>query len=256
MFLSVRWLVLAMFVMVSVTLIMSAPARLLGHILPASSIVLQGVSGSLWSGKAAGCLVRMPGGFMQLGETRWTVSPLSLMLLAPRVSLSSQWGEQRVRAKLTYLGADHLRVSDVEARIDAGLLQAFLPVSLDGTLASSLESAEIKQGVLRSMVGRVVWEDAVWLSPRGDVVLGSYAIDSKHVDSGVRAEILTLTGPLLADGLVALTHADGVASYDLTLELGSEGSMNPQLQEALSLIAPPTDSGYRLTLQGKLPPAG
>ncbi|MEP0203502.1 MAG: type II secretion system protein N [Halioglobus sp.] len=253
---SARWLALALFVVVIAAVIISAPARLLGHFLPASSIVLQGVSGSIWSGQAAGCLVRMPGGFMQLGQTHWTVSPWSLVLLAPRVSLSSQWGEQRVRAKLTYQGADHLRVSDVEARIDAGLLQAFLPVSLEGALAPSLESAEIKQGVVQSIVGRVVWEDAVWLSPRGDVALGSYAIDSKQVDSGVRAEILTLTGPLLADGLIALSHTDGVASYDLRLELGSEGSMNPQLQEALSLMASPTDTGYRLVLQGKLPPPG
>ena len=254
--LGVRWLALALLILVVVTVLMAAPARVLNHFLPSSSIVLQGISGSVWNGQAAGCLVRMPGGFMQLGQTHWTVSPLSLLLFAPRVSVNSQWGEQRLRANVTYRGADYMRASDVEARIDASLLQAFLPVSLDGTLVLTLESVEIKRGVPLSMVGRLVWEDATWLSPQGAISLGSYAVDSRQVERELQATILTITGPLLADGLIKLSHKDETASYELALELGSEGGMNPQLQEALSLMASPTDTGYRLVLQGQLPPAG
>ena len=250
-----RWLALAWLIVLVVALIMAAPARVLNHVLPASIIVLHSVSGSVWNGQAAGCLIRMPGGFLQLGQTHWTVSPLSLLLFAPSVSVKSQWGKQRLRANLTYRGADHLRASDVEARIDAGLLQAFLPVSLDGTLAVNMASAEIKQGMPLSVVGRVVWEDAAWLSPQGAIPLGSYAVDSRQVDRELQATILTITGPLQADGLIKLSRKDDIASYDLALELGSEGGMNPQLQEALSLLASPTDTGYRLVLQGQLPPA-
>jgi len=233
----------------------SAPARLLGYALPASVITLQGVSGSVWNGKAAGCLIQVPGGFLQLGQTHWSVSPLSLLLLTPRVSVKSHWGEQLLSADVTYLGPDHLRASNVEARIDAGLLQAFMPVSLDGALVFDLKNAEIKQGVPLTLVGRVVWEDGVWLSPQGSVPLGTYAIDSDQVDEKVQATILTITGPLQADGLMTLNYVDEGARYDLALELGSEKGMNPQLEEALSLMAAPIKGGYRLALQGKLPPA-
>lgn len=249
---SVRWLALAFLILVVVTALAAAPARVLNHFLPASSIVLQGVSGTVWRGQAAGCLIRMPGGFLQLGQTHWAVNPLSLLLFAPRVSVDSQWGEQRLRADLTYRGVDHLDVSDVEARINARLLQALLPVSLDGTLVLNMESAEIQQGVPLSVVGRLVWEDATWLSPQGAINLGSYAVDSRQVDRELQVTILTITGPLQADGLIKLSHKDEIASYELSLELGSEGVMNPQLQEALSLMASPTDSGYRLVLQGEL----
>jgi hypothetical protein len=239
--------------LVVIVLCVSAPARLLTHLLPGSSIVLQGVSGTIWKGRAARCLIQMPGGFMQLGQTRWTVSPLSLLWFTPRVSIASRWGGQQLHADLTYHGSDHLMASAVEARVSAGLLQTFLPVALDGTLALTLESLEVRQGIPVSAVGRLVWESARWLSPAGVVPLGTYAIDSKQVDNDLQASILTLAGPLLADGAVRVSPARESAGYDLTLELGSEGAMDPQLQEALSLIAAPTDTGYRLVLQGQLP---
>jgi hypothetical protein len=119
-----------------------------------------------------------------------------------------------------------------------------------------MESVEIKRGMPLSIVGRLVWEDATWLSPQGAVPLGTYAVDSRQVERELQATILTIMGPLLADGLMGLSHEDEIASYELSLELGSEGAMNPQLQEALSLLAAPTDTGYRLALQGQLPPAG
>ena len=250
------WLALALLILVLFTLCATAPARVLSHVLPPSSIVLQGLSGSVWRGQAAGCLIQVPGGFMQLGHTRWTVSPLSLLLLAPRVSVSSRWGEQLLRADLIYSGTNHLRASAVEARINAGLLQSFLPVTLDGTLVISMDSVEVKRGIQLVMDGRLVWENARWLSPDGAVRLGSYAVNSRQVDRDIQADILTLTGPLLADGSITLSHAAETPRYELTVDLTSEGSMDPQLQQALSLMASPTSAGYRLVLQGQLPPAG
>ena len=93
-------LVLALLLLIS--LVLSAPARLVGLVLPGEQIVMQGFNGTLWRGFASRCLLRTESGMLHLGAVSWELGPLSLLTLSPRLTLDARWGRQRISGCLLY----------------------------------------------------------------------------------------------------------------------------------------------------------
>ena len=101
--------------------------------------------------------------------------------------------------------------------------------------------------------GRVLWRDASWFSPQGARALGNYALDFEQQDgSALQGEIQTMSGPVDATGTIQLHNR----SYSVDIVLESESSLDPQLQQALSLFGQSVpgreDQAYRLQLSGDL----
>lgn len=230
----------------------SAPARLLAWVLPPEQVLASGYTGSLWSGSVARLQVATPAGPLHLGRVDWSLSPLSLLRLAPALTLDSRWGEQRLSAHLQLRGRDELTLSRVSARVDAGLLRQLAPLQLAGTLNLQLARLVLRDGQPQDLEqGRLVWESARWNSPRGPIPLGSYVLEATQAgDQSLRGEVLTLQGPVRAAG--ELQWNDG--SYSIALRLDSEGAWDPLLQESLALLASPEGDAYRLRLSGRLAP--
>lgn len=237
-----------------VLLVASAPARLLAWVLPPEHVLASGYTGSLWSGSVAWLQIATPAGPLHLGRVDWSLSPLSLLRLAPALTLDSHWGEQRISGHLRLHGGRDLTLSRVSARVDAGLLRQLAPLQLAGTLNLQLARLVLHDGQPQALEqGRLVWESARWNSPRGPIPLGSYVLEAAQVgDQTLRGEVLTLQGPVRAAG--ELQWSDG--SYSIALRLDSEGAWDPLLQESLALLATPDGDGYRLQLSGRLAPPG
>ena len=88
----------------------------------------------------------------------------------------------------------------------------------------------------------------IWQAPRGPVPLGTYALDFATAEEGVlQGQVVTIAGPVEAAGSVQL---EGRA-YQLDILVSSEGSLEEQLQQALSLIAAPEAQGYRAKLNAE-----
>ncbi|MGY8858584.1 MAG: type II secretion system protein N, partial [Pseudomonadales bacterium] len=83
-----------------VSLVMSAPARLLSHVIPGEQLLLRGLAGTVWEGSASSVLVRLPQGYLQLGAVQWSLQAASLLLLAPHLTVSSEWGNQKFAGEL------------------------------------------------------------------------------------------------------------------------------------------------------------
>ncbi|WP_162845961.1 type II secretion system protein N [Seongchinamella sediminis] len=229
-------------------LVATAPARILPGILP-GQIKLQGLSGTLWQGHASRTLVAINGGWLQLGASEWRLSPLSLLLLSPGLELQSQWGRQTLRADLTLRSATDVDLEKVDLLLDAGLLRQFLPVALAGDIAAQFEHLKIRQRALQFAEGRVVWQGAGWLSPEGRRPLGSYAVDVRTSDEGViSGKIITLAGELQAQGDLRLQQSQ----YEIDLSLQGKALDDPQLRQALQLVAAPAGDGFRVELEGGL----
>ena len=244
-----KTVVLGLSALLLIVVIVNAPARLLGSLLPAEAAVLSGYSGGLWRGSASRCLIKVPGGYLHMGAVEWSLQPLSLLLLSPSLSISSRWGQQQVSGELTISGSRDVRLADFEANVSAGILQQFLPVALAGELSAQIETLTISDGESREASGTVVWQRGAWISPQGLQGLGSYAIDFTQDDqSPLSGKLITLEGPITADGSVQLTGR----AYNVDVAVGSETAMDPQLQRALSLMARPVDDGYHLVLQGEI----
>ncbi len=230
-----------------INLVVSAPARLLSLVVPPEQLLLQGLTGTLWHGKASSVLLRLPQGYVQLGAVQWWLQPLSLVLLAPHLTLHSVWGNQTLLVELVLRGQRDLDVFNLEGQVPANLLGHFAPVAVDGMLNLQLQSLQLRDGLPYSAAGRLVWQDGVWRSPRGPVPLGSYAMDVQQPEGeALQGQVITLSGPLQANGSVQLQQRQ----YEVNILLGSETTLDAQLQQMLSLIAVPEDAGYRISVQG------
>lgn len=231
-----------------VGLVTTAPARLLTLLLPADQAVLQGFEGTLWRGSASRCLLRTEAGYLHLGALEWSLDPLSLALFAPRLRLHSTWGAQTLAGELVVRGSQDLDLQAFEARLSADLVRQFAPMALAGTLSVQLQSLLLRDGLPYSGAGRLVWQNAGWQSPQGPLPLGSYALDFQQPPGEqLVGEVLTLSGPVRAQGTLRLQGRE----YALDILVSSQGSPNPQLEQALSLIATPGPEGHRVKLDGE-----
>lgn len=232
-----------------IVLLASAPARLLGLLLPSEQVLLQGFSGTIWRGSASRCLVRVGPGYLHLGKVDWALRPLSLLLLSPRLDFESRWGNQTLESDIALYGRSDILLRETSASLPADLLRQFVPVSLAGTLSIQLESLRLRDAWPVEGAGRLVWQRGAWLAPTGPVALGSYALAfSQAAGADLVGEILTLAGPVNAEGGVRLHER----SYSVELSIQAEGALDERLQQALSLMARPVGDGYRLQLDGEL----
>ncbi|MEM9256865.1 MAG: type II secretion system protein N [Pseudomonadota bacterium] len=231
-----------------VGLVAVAPARLIGLVAPSNQIVLQGFSGTIWQGSAAQCLLRLPNGALHLGRVSWSLKPLSLVLLAPHVELTSAWGNQVIAGQVILRGSRDLEMRDLDARFDADLVRQFAPLALDGSLSVQLQQLTLENGLPTESAGRVVWQQAAWRSPQGLVPLGSYALEVQQPkNEPLLGEVVTLSGPLQASGTIGLTGR----RYDIDLLLSDENGFAAGLRQALSLIANPEGDAWRVILSNE-----
>jgi general secretion pathway protein N len=243
----IAWgLVLALLLCVS--LVVSAPARLLNLVLPSEQVLMQGFGGTLWRGNASRALVRVGPGYLHLGAVHWSLDPLSLLLLAPRLTLSSVWGNQVISGDLVLRGAQNVDLYEFEAVVAADLLRQFAPVALTGTLSAQLDKLQLRDGLPYSGVGRLVWQNGGWQSPGGILPLGTYALDFHQAPQELlQARVITVAGQVEASGTVELQSRD----YRVDILVSSQVAMDAQLEQALSLIAAPEPEGYRVVLNGE-----
>ena len=228
-----------------VSLVTSAPARLLSHVVPSEQLLLRGLAGTVWHGSASSVLVRLPQGYLQLGAVQWSLQPLSLLLLAPHLTVSSEWGNQKFAGELVLRGQSDMEVLNAEAQLAANLLSRFAPVSVVGMFNLQLDRLQLRQGLPYSALGRLVWHDGGWQSVRGLVPLGSYALDFEQAPAeALQGQVITLSGPLQASGSLELKDR----RYEVDILLGSEDALDGQLQAMLSLIAVPEDERYRISI--------
>ena len=233
----------------TIALIYLAPARLLAVLLPGEQVLLQGYQGTLWRGSASRALVQVGTGYLHLGTVRWRLHPLSLLLLSPRLDIESKWGTQLISGELALRGGRDLDLRDFSANIAADLVRQYAPITLDGTLAAQFSLLQLREGLPYSAAGRLVWQGGGWQSPSGMRPLGSYALEVEQpAGEPLSAQVLTLSGPVQAAGTVRLQDRN----YQLDVLVSSTTAMDPQLQQALSLLAQPESGGYRIRMNGEL----
>ncbi len=234
--------------LLAMAVVAAAPARLLAWVVPVEQVRLEGYSGRLWNGSVQRCLVKLPQGFLNLGELRWTLQPSSMLRLAPRLSLDSEWGDQYFTGEVVLRSSQAWELNDARARFDAALVQQFAPLFLRGDVELQVQSLRMNAGFPEAARGQMVWREGSWQSPAGNLALGSYVLDvAQNAGEPLQGEVVTLEGPLQVEGEVGL---DG-RTYRIDLRLHSEQQMDPILSESLALMATPRGDGYHLQLESE-----
>ncbi len=224
-------------------LVLTAPARLVGYLLPADQLRLSGFSGTLWEGVASNAAIATPQGWLQLGRTHWSLSQLYLLALMPTVEFRSEWGQQQIGANIRLYPSGDTLVRGLRASFSASLIRHFMPVNLRGTLTLESPGLSIAGGVPAEGRGKLVWRQAFWRGVRGSQPLGDYALDFQVMAPATgAAQVKTLSGPIRIEGGLEVTGRQ----YTVDALLTSDEVIDPELSSALQLMAAPVDGGYRL----------
>jgi len=230
-------------------LLQQAPARLVAWFVPADQVLVSAWSGTLWHGAAQRVLLAVPGGYLHLGTVRWRLQLSSLLRLRPTVTVATLWPGQTASAVVTGWPRGPLQLSQLEVRAPAALLGHWLPLQLGGTLDLQQLSLVLGGGGIASAQGRVVWDNAAWQGSGGVYPLGTYVLELGPAGDGAMAagRILTLAGPVQAEGSLALT---ALRNYRVDLAIGPRSSLAEELEQALALLAQPEPEHWRVQLQG------
>ena len=230
-----------------VLLIARLPASIATALLP-PTVIATNPSGTLWRGSAAHVQVNMSGQWFALGRVEWALQPLGV-LLGDAVILRSSWGSQKLDIGAGIGLNGDVPVSDASIRADISWVRNLLPLFIAGDLNADIETLRVSaSGTPVFISGRVVWEDAAWQAVGGDVSLGTYAVDIATDDQGISGKIVTLKGALELNGEFTLQGN----RYSVTADLSGAAARNEAFQQAIALMAVPTESGYRIDLSGTL----
>lgn len=214
---------------------------------------LQGISGSVWQGKATqSAWNRQP-----LGSLSWDLQlfPLFLGSLGVDFSLQTAQGYLQGEAEVA-LGSGAIQMSKLTGQLPISELMRFapampIPVAVTGTV--TLDIPQLQLNPVSSTVeasGRINWHSAEVLSPQA-FKMGNLQADITTDEKGVlAAQLKDLDGPLKLDAVLQLNPD---RSYSLNGSVAAARGADASLQQALGWLGKADGSGkHRLNLNGSL----
>jgi len=218
-----------------------------------AGVVLSGIDGTLWSGRAAAGSVAD----LALHDIQWRVRPSRLLIgrLAAQIDVRLSDGFVSAQVSAT---PSHVALSDVRGSTSIATLGSVLPVSgVRGLANVALKRLELRGGALTTLDGdlQLAELEVAGFAPNGSRELfsiGSYAV--KFQDSagkGIDARFTDSGGPLEVSGTLVV---DRQRAYTLDGLIKPRPGASQQLVEGLNILTsdPDAEGRRRLTLTGSL----
>ncbi len=175
------------------------PAKVAGDFLSQriSGLMLKGVAGTFWQGRAGSARYVWQGNVYALGELRWNIEPLSLFSLNPCAKVSTSLGKQQTSGKVCVDWQGTIDISDANISGPAALAELWLPIQVAGSLSAQVVELQLQENQLSSLQANVSWQDARFHNSHDWLALGSYAARlQEDGQGGVKADVFDLQGPL------------------------------------------------------------
>ena len=242
-----HWRILAVFVFATL-LVSQIPARAISRVLP-DDVTLTGISGTIWSGRAARAWVEIDQQPLMLGRVQWRLQPWRIPWGAP-LSLSSVWGQQSLRAQLSYRLDGSIVLQDAAFTVNTQLFKAFFPLYLGGALSGEFAQIAIDEGHVVNAEGVVRLRRGVWTARSGNIPLGDYQIDFSSADTagaGTIGALKTIAGSLELSGNLSAT----MTNYQIAVEATGPVARDESFRQAMSIIAIPNQDGFSVSLTGQ-----
>lgn len=241
-----RWTIPLVLAVAAVALIANFPAAVAYRWFVPNELQLFGVEGTLWEGSAAlGSTAGVP-----FHDVDWELRPLSLVLgrldADLKAKLSDGFVDGRVKAGLSSLKAENLRVSTTLANF-----QEWLLYPADGQISLDLTEVTVKDGWPTRLIGTTrIANLRVLVPPVENESIGSFKIDwaTNDYPSGSVSD----TGGLLETNgkLDLLNDQRYVLDAAVAARPGAPRALSQGLQFMLS---PPDDAGQqRLRWEGTI----
>ncbi len=230
---------------------------------PASAVVgwigpddarLSGVTGTLWRGSALAAKV----GRVRLGPTRWSLSPLRLLLGQISAEVESRIGGGDASGSLAVGLSGELSCTACKYDGPAASLRPIFPAlkALDGSLQLELANLELRDNWPVRAVGTaklskvalaLAGAQADSVAPTADFE-ATLSADPVPDDGVIEVAIRDAGGPLQLNARLTVTPP---GSYEFSGRLKARANAPPELASALTMLGPKTgDGGTELTVSG------
>lgn len=200
-----------------------------------SPLQMDGVTGTLWSGKAANVVMPYPGGLYSLGELRWDMHPMSVLMLSPCADISSTLSNQKIKAVACSNISGSLTLKNVEITVPAAAAEIWAPVSVQGEVFIQVSEMKIAGEQVVSMEGGGSWSGARYHNSRQWMSLGTIAFDlGQDNNGGIQAKVFDVEGPMKLD-LTALISLSG--QYDIRGDIIVKPEAPQEIAQFLMIVA-------------------
>lgn len=200
-----------------------------------SPLQMEGISGTLWSGRAANTVLPFQGDSYALGQLEWELSPWSLLAFNPCVVLSSEYQSQSFSGDACVSLSGAVELSNVMVNLPAEMAQLWLPIQIQGDLIFRIESLKVEDNHIQKLVGKGRWDEAYYHNSFDWMKLGAIAFDFKESpDGGVLTEVVDVEGPLKLDLLYEFSLE---GSYQLRGDIIPQANAPQELVQLLMAVA-------------------
>ncbi len=224
-----RW-VLLLLVLTLVFAITQIPASWAAYFMTqGNTLALSGVTGTAWSGQARMSSIEIDNQHYSLGELQWQLKPLTLLSLRPCADVDARLEAQQIEGRACAGLNGRLTVTDASIDAPASLVQAGVPVPVQGQLSANLQTLSMKGQSLSELRGNLSWTNARVQVEGTWATLGSFAAEATYdpeADALV-ADVFDLDGPIDLDAEVRLPLAGGIFVEG---ELELTGAFSDQIQ--------------------------
>lgn len=210
----------------------------------APNLQLNGISGTLWNGKAAGAAITIDGKTIDLGRLNWHLQPMALLQLKACALIRSDLLNGDV---CRTAGGLNILTNVMVDSFPAKLLNDAMGAQLAGF--GNITVGEFKvtdDGDIKQLSGNVTWQDAAINVGTGWFQLGSYGVGlSENGSGGLYADITDLEGEFKVNvrGDIKLRQMPKLNGTIHPKEKAPE-----EIKQALSIFAEPTnDGGFTIT---------
>jgi len=249
-----HWLVLGIGAYLAFAL-SSFPAGTAYAWFPPAGLQLQGLEGTLWSGRAAAAKV----GELAQHDVRWSVHAWQLLLGRLAADLRAQLDEGFVAAQVKATRS-HVSLSEVRASTSLPTLRAVLPVGGvrgEANLTLSALELDVAKAWPTKVIGdlKLLQLETVPFSvtgPRGKLVpIGNYTVRFTEGANPINATFNDSGGPLEVSGTLVVNAARG---YKLDGLIKPRADAAQEVVDGLNVVAsePDAEGRRRLSLTGSL----
>lgn len=173
-------------------------------------IAMNGISGTVWSGRASLVSVKIKGVDQSIGQLTWKLDALSLFTLKPCALIATKMENQEFDGHVCVKGKSGLTIKDATVSFPSALVQPLLPLAVSGQFALTIEQLELGDNRLQKLRGKATWVDgriyngSNWMSLGG---VGAELVDDGK--NGLNAHIVDISGPLHMDLKGSLPYPTG-----------------------------------------------
>lgn len=212
-------------------------------------VQFDGVSGTVWSGKAANVVIPTPNGSFALGELQWSLNPWTLLTLNPCADFSTKLSAQTIAGNACSSVGGTLTLRDVEVNVPAAAAEVWMPVSIQGEFFLQLERLKLADNKIETLVGKGSWNGARYHNSEAWMNIGSMAFDlSPDGKGGLLAKVFDLEGPMGLD-ITSQFSLDG--AYDIRGDIVLRQNAPQEIAQFLMIIAKEVEQGrYRFEWVG------